>query len=409
MKTTFPGHFKVKDIEAVWNKAHFVIDANVILNLYRYSDATRKELEKALVANKEKLFITNQAAKEFLNNRLIVTSGQAKEYTTAIKSINDLLKNLSTKERHPFLDSDKLENFNSVSTSVIIDLEKKQKELLDKLSNDEILEFTEEVFDGKTGRPYSEKDLEKLAEEGKRRYESSIPPGYKDGNKSSSDDPYKKYGDLIVWKQTIDFAKTKKAPVIFITDDRKEDWWLEQSGRTIGPRPELVEEFIKETKQDFLMYTVDRFVQESANRKDKEVSADIISELQKFSEDPDSFLDELLAEFDDWETSKPTITVHQEVDFSDEHENYGTITVNLSHDMKYATGSGRLSPLLTDIPSIFEAKLVEYPSNGENEFKYSSGCGTNRDFNVHLKPIKGLLLSGDYVFTYKAVCGQAAQ
>lgn len=127
MKTTFPGHFKVKDIEAVWNKAHFVIDANVILNLYRYSDATRKELEKALVANKEKLFITNQAAKEFLNNRLIVTSGQAKEYTTAIKSINDLLKNLSTKERHPFLDSDKLENFNSVSASVIIDLEKNRK------------------------------------------------------------------------------------------------------------------------------------------------------------------------------------------------------------------------------------------------------------------------------------------
>ncbi|WP_318436113.1 PIN-like domain-containing protein [Photobacterium leiognathi] len=409
MKNIFPGHFKVKDIEGVWNNAHFIIDANVILNLYRYSDVTRQALEKALMANKDKLFITNQAAKEFLNNRLIVTSGQAKEYTTAIKSINDLLKSLSTKERHPFLEQEKLDSFNEVSGSVIEELEKKQKELLDKLSNDEILDFIEDVFEGKTGKPYTEKELVKIAEEGESRYESNIPPGYKDGKKNSSEDPYKKFGDLIVWKQTIDFAKSKKTPIVFITDDKKEDWWLEQSGRTIGPRPELVEEFIKETKQEFLMYTVDKFVQESASRKHKEVSADILTELQKFSEEPDTFLEDLLASFKSMPESKSTISVQQDVHLSGGNENHGKITVNLSHDMSYATGSGQFSPVLIDVPAMFEVDLVEYPSDGDNEFTYSSGCGTNRDFNVHLKARKGLLLSGNYVFSYRAACEETVQ
>lgn len=52
--------------------------------------------------------------------------------------------------------------------------------------------------------------------------------------------------------------------VIFITDDSKEDWWLieDSSGKkTIGPRPELVEEMRTEALIDlFMMYKTSGFL-----------------------------------------------------------------------------------------------------------------------------------------------------
>ncbi|CAH6985842.1 PIN_8 domain-containing protein [Vibrio chagasii] len=401
MKNIFPGHFKVKNPDEIWSEAHFVLDANVLLNLYRYSDATRKELEHSINSVKGKVYITHQAAKEFLSNRLVVTSGQAKEYTSTITSINSLIKSLSSKDRHPFIDAEKFVALDEVLKTVVSDLELKQKSLLDKLADDEILDFIEEVFEGKTGTAYTEKQLISLVSEGEVRYDNNIPPGYKDGKKNNSDDPYRKYGDLIVWKQTIDYAKKVKKPIVFITDDKKEDWWLEQSGRRIGPRPELIEEFINESKQDFLMYTVDKFVQEAAEREHKEVSADVISELQSIME---RFKEIELPEDLVLEESTPTIKVSQHSEVSNEYENQGTLKVTLSDDMKYATGTGRFKPRLKDKPDDLSIELVQYPSDGDEDFKYSYGCGTNNNFNVHLKAKGGVLLAGEYVFSYKAKC-----
>lgn len=48
--------------------------------------------------------------------------------------------------------------------------------------------------------------------------------------------------------------------IIFITDDEKEDWWWVESGKTIGPRPELIDEIRTETKAMFYMYSVDQFL-----------------------------------------------------------------------------------------------------------------------------------------------------
>jgi hypothetical protein len=82
-----------------------------------------------------------------------------------------------------------------------------------------------------------------------------------------------------VWKQLIAKAKHDSKPVIFVTDDKKEDWWLEQSGRTIGPRTELREEFIAEVQQDFWMYTVDKFIEEAARTSNTHVSEKVIAEI----------------------------------------------------------------------------------------------------------------------------------
>lgn len=87
MRSMFPGQFRPSNdqFKALWAECIFAVDANVILNLYRYSPETRRELERTLESVKERLFVPHQAAKEFLKNRLGVTVGQAEEYTKAIK------------------------------------------------------------------------------------------------------------------------------------------------------------------------------------------------------------------------------------------------------------------------------------------------------------------------------------
>jgi hypothetical protein len=277
----FPGQFRPTsvDLQTLWGECLFVVDANVLLNLYRYSSETRKELERALTSVKERVFVSHQAAKEFLKNRLVVTAGQAQEYTKAITTINDLAAVISNKKKHPFLPDAELPKFIDHAKKLVEHLEAQQAALLDRLTNDEILEFVQTMFDGKTGKPFDEPSLAALVAEGDVRYQNEVPPGYKDGKKDASGDPYRKYGDLIVWKQLIAEAKACGKPVVFITDDKKEDWWLEQSGRTIGPRTELREEFITEVQKNFWMYTVDKFIEEAARTSNTTVSEKALAEI----------------------------------------------------------------------------------------------------------------------------------
>jgi hypothetical protein len=147
------------------------------------------------------------------------------------------------------------------------------------MTSDEILEFVEKIFNGRTGRPLDDAVVTALVTEGETRYKNDIPPGYKDGKKDASGDPYRKFGDLIVWRQLIQQAKQDQKPVFFVTDDKKEDWWLEHFGRTIGPRTELRDEFIAEVKKEFWMYTVDKFIEEAARVSNTRVSEKVIAEI----------------------------------------------------------------------------------------------------------------------------------
>jgi|688.fasta_scaffold192971_2 hypothetical protein len=405
MRSVFVGYFRPKDDELsqMWSEGIFVVDANVLLNLYRYSSGTRKELEKALEAVKDRIFIPHQAAKEFLRNRLVVTAGQANEYTKAIKSINELLDNLSSKDRHPFLPDAELPEFESYSKNLISTLELQRKSLLDKFSEDEILDFVENLFSGKTGSPDEDSVLAKLTAEGEERYKNKIPPGYMDSSKDGLGDQYRKYGDFLVWKQIIEYSKSQKKPIIFITDDKKEDWWLEQSGRTIGPRPELIEEFYKDTSQKFWMYSVGRFVQESAKATNEEISEDVISELIKVSQD--SVQGDVEANQDslpDDVEIRASISVSQETIETPLNRRSGLLIVTLNKSMHYATGTGKFTPKFKSIPTL-TVDLVSAPYEDKSTVNIRSGCGTVKDFNVHLKAISGELEAGDYVFKYEAV------
>ena len=72
MKKEFIGFYDPiqTEIDAAWKDGVFAFDANTLLNLYRYTDVTRKDFLHALQSIKEKLFIPYQVAYEYLNNRV---------------------------------------------------------------------------------------------------------------------------------------------------------------------------------------------------------------------------------------------------------------------------------------------------------------------------------------------------
>lgn len=394
MKEIFPGHFRPSsnEFESLWSDCIFAVDANVLLNLYRYSDATRKELEKSLESIKDRLFIPHQAAKEFLKNRLIVTAGQANEYIKSIKAINELVSTLSTKDRHPFLPDTELPKLKEYSEKLVMLLTNEKDILLSKLSNDEILDFVGRIFLGKTGQIFDTEEMDKLVKEGEERYRREIPPGYKDNKKDDNDDQYRKYGDLIVWLQVIFYVKSEKKPCIFITDDKKEDWWLEQSGRTIGPRPELIEEFKHKTNHKFWMYTVEKFIKESAKTSNATVSEEILNEIIKVSSESKQ----------SYSNHGTSIEISQEIFKTTDGYQEGMLVVSLNRPMRYATGTGKFNPKFSVIPD-FKVEFADSPYPDTEMVGLSYGCGTIKDFNVHLRAKSGSQLeAGDYLFHYTA-------
>jgi hypothetical protein len=129
---------------------------------------------------------------------------------------------------------------------------------------DGVLEKLTKLLENRIGDKWPADKLGSLKKDGEDRYSKKIPPGYKDQKKDAGE--YDKFGDLIIWKDMISKAKADKRPVIFISDDAKEDWWWIHRGRKIGPRPELIEEFLTEAGQDFHIYEFSQFLRFAADR-----------------------------------------------------------------------------------------------------------------------------------------------
>jgi hypothetical protein len=288
MKKEFPGYYhpEKEDFEEIWETCNFVFDANILLNLYRYSRDTSIDFINILESKdlEDRIWIPYQAALEYHQNRLGVIYDQTNAYKKIQEKLsgfrNDIdneLSDICKKGRHPLI------NHEEFISELITLFEKYESQLddlkedhPDLLSEDWIKNKVTDIFEGKVCDQLDPKEKERIIKEGNNRYQIKIPPGYKDINK-----PYpEKYGDLFIWFEIINFANQAEKPVIFITDDRKEDWWYRHNGKTIGPRPELINEFISKTGRNFYMYSADRFMYEATNYLDKQINEESIEEIE---------------------------------------------------------------------------------------------------------------------------------
>lgn len=273
------------DKRRLWEKAVFVFDTNVLLNLYRYSAKTRNSLLDAFESLKDRVWIPYQVAYEFMRRRCEVIYETVQRYTQFEKEIQAFTQKATDILRLTSAD----EEFSELNRFLIkwLNSNKEQNLLVQNAARDEILEKILLIFDGRVGGNIGESELRCIQEEGKERYAKAMPPGYKDKKKIKEEtDDNNAFGDLIIWKQILKYAKDHQVGIIYVTHDQKEDWWNIIKGKTIGPRVELRREFMDETQQEFHMYSMHSFISTyneiNENFIDKRVVDEVIS-LDKVS------------------------------------------------------------------------------------------------------------------------------
>lgn len=297
------------ELKNIWEnpRTRFVFDTNVLLNLYSFNEQTRKDFFAVLKRIEDRIWIPYHVALEYQRNRIAVIIKRRKFFEGINKSIDDLnsviefkkslftsIKNeYSTVKNFPDLDSELNLTLSEVESGLKeinnniknkINLLKKiinkhEKEKLHVNSHDKIREELDKFFsDHKTGDNIFKKqeDLSLLYKEGEARYQNNIPPGYKDANKDEETFffnglEYKaKFGDLIVFKQIIEFSKDSNIEnIIFISDDSKEDWLniIQSEGKkTLGARYELKQEIFNEADiKNFNIFGIYKFLDNSKN------------------------------------------------------------------------------------------------------------------------------------------------
>ncbi|MBM0743533.1 DUF4935 domain-containing protein [Phormidium sp. CLA17] len=270
------------DFAKLWEDATFVFDTNFLLDLYRVSRTTSEDFLLVLERLQNRIWLPYQVANEFLENRESTIRSEASSFQEAskiVKKWKDEQKSFQSlrgqlKQTGRVIASE-IESFFGEHDSYLesVDLvEKYLREKIEKIANshppidpneDYILDKILSLFDGKVGNRYDGTALQKLYREGEERYSRGQPPGFEDA-KAKEDE--RKYGDLTLWKQVLDFAKTESSPVIFITGEKKRDWWTGEKGETISPHLELRYEFYEQVNQPFWMYPTQVFLKMAKKR-----------------------------------------------------------------------------------------------------------------------------------------------
>jgi hypothetical protein len=257
------------DLAEFVRTAKVVVDANVLLHLYRYSPDSADQLIKILEALAKRLWIPHQISLEFHRNRASVILEQIKAYDETLKALdsvkNEAGKLAEVRDRHPFIKRQELAD--AVLKPIATERAKVERLRAEHESHasgaaqmDPRWEKLTKIYEGRVGQPFGREALLQHYKDADLRFADSIPPGFKDVGK----DGPRKYGDYLLWVQLLDHFEKEKSDVIFVTDDQKVDWWRVVSGRTLGAHPDLRREFAERTGQRIHFYSSDEFIRHFA-------------------------------------------------------------------------------------------------------------------------------------------------
>lgn len=301
MKTLFREFYSIDEdtIRAIWDDCTFVLDTNVLLNLYRFPKKSQSDVLNVIEKLSSRTWIPHQVALEYQRNRPVVIAGQLNNFYKVKKAVTESINSLEGK----FNEFEIKRNRNVIDTVSFIeriracaaDFEKEldvlKQQRQDVHEHDPIREKIDQIFANNVGGPMTEEEIKLLHKEGADRFAIQTPPGFADSGKKDS---YmygrtkidSKYGDLIVWKQIIKYAKENSIKnIVFVTDDDKEDWWwiVDSSGdKTLGVRPELRHEIFSEGGvENFYMYNSARFVGRGMEFLNIPVEAESINEIEE--------------------------------------------------------------------------------------------------------------------------------
>ncbi|MER6107658.1 PIN-like domain-containing protein [Streptomyces hirsutus] len=269
------------DYERLFSSAIIALDTNVLINLYRSNERTRKDTFAVLNQLREQIWIPHQVLAEFWRNRDLPSvrghhKSKAREACSALdktsRSTKDALDRW-LKDVH-LANDDEANRYISASTQSIVKILTELKQFIETQAKRDALEGTssthtdpvlqqlDPLLYGRVGDPFSDKDYATALSEAARRAKVEIPPGYKDFQSDKS--PEQAAGDYLIWEQLLIEAERRKQEVLLVTGDVKEDWWV--SGGSQGsarPRTELRIELKKRAGVELYMLTPSQLLTEA--------------------------------------------------------------------------------------------------------------------------------------------------
>lgn len=258
----------LEDYRRAFGTGIVVPDANVLLNLYRYTDRARDDLLSVLERLGSQLWVPHQVVAEFWRNRDAVLrdprdterigaemSGQREKSLSAFRAWASRVSLPS--ERATELESELGQGFDAIIEEVERFNDRSAIELARDTDKDAVLAKLEERLAGQVGVCFDEEAHARAVAEGMRRVTEREPPGYMDKNKDES----AAAGDYLVWEQVLVEAESRKCDVVFVTADVKEDWWRREAGELRGPRLELVDELRRRADSRLFMLRPTRLLE----------------------------------------------------------------------------------------------------------------------------------------------------
>ncbi|MFJ5217405.1 PIN-like domain-containing protein [Streptomyces sp. NPDC088354] len=245
-----------------------MLDANVLLDLYRVLPDIRSEQLDAFRKVGNRLWIPHRVGQEFHERRFNAIRDQATLFKNALDDLEDLRKQgKSSLERLRDACGAPNDEFSETIKALdqtITDISTKVRSLRDSsdisvasaLRDDHILRAVDDILDGKVGPPLHEHGMAQLTKDAEVRFTEKIPPGYCDAQK----DPSRAIGDLVLWEQILKQAESNPRTIIFISRENKEDWVRRDREFRLGPRPELVAEMRKRAGVDFYLLRPNEFL-----------------------------------------------------------------------------------------------------------------------------------------------------
>jgi|GEM_PF-951753 hypothetical protein bacD2_01168 len=252
------------NIENLFLEGVVIFDTSALLDLYMYSRQTSETLLSLIQAVfGERMFLPGYVKYEFDKNRRGVIEKEVEIYKKSSNSLENIesYKNLVNiiKKIKKEIDKipgtlenfinvhkkqDKMKSFNEETLSEVKDfyntlktkcdetikdlpiveakikkeINRQTTELEKMLEVDQLQDQIEDCFT--IGKNYEFSKIMRIVQEGIVRYTAKIPPGYADDEKIG----FHKYGDLIIWKQILEYASEEAVSVLYVSSDIKEDW-----------------------------------------------------------------------------------------------------------------------------------------------------------------------------------------
>ncbi|MBB5474793.1 DUF4935 domain-containing protein [Cellulomonas hominis] len=286
MSPLLPEPTPAADPADIFDTALIVLDTSVLLSLYRTTKATRDSWFEVLEKVRDRLVMPHQVAVEFERN----APRSRDELRGLYAEVESRISALSKAPGSVFTAS-KLHSHRRDALKATID--KRVADLLadvqqDRAGDTALIEGdADPVLDAVTAL-FADRVLPAPAPDIMRsrvldfvsyRRPSEIPPGWRDDKPT----PTAAAGDYLLWAEVLEHAASLRMPVLLVTEDVKDDWWLKKDG-AMTAQPQLVAELYRASGQPYAQMLAPEFLKLGQEQLDLAADAAAVEETAQASE-----------------------------------------------------------------------------------------------------------------------------